>query len=558
MTAGDELVFAPLGGVGEIGMNLSIYGFGPERRRAWLAVDLGVAFGSEELLPGIDLIMPDVRFLAEERANLVGIVLTHAHEDHLGALIDLWPRLRVPVYATPFTAALFEAKRRGEPGAPEIPISVVPLGARFTLGPFDIELVSVAHSIPESNALIIRTPLGTVLHTGDWKLDPTPVLGAPTDEAKLKALGREGVLALIGDSTNAVREGRSPSEADVAKVLAELVRDAPARVAVTTFASNVARIRSAALAGFAAGREIVVIGRAMERVIQVARETGYLDGVGDFRGTDVYGYLPPDKVLALCTGSQGEPRAALARIALDEHPDVSLAKGDRVIFSSRTIPGNEKAVGRIVNGLVRQGVEVISDRTHLVHVSGHPRRAELADMFSWVKPRIAIPVHGEALHLAEHAALARSLGVPTTIVCSDGDLIKLAPEPVGIIDEVPAARLYKDGKLLVEAEGRTVPQRRRLAYNGMVTVALALTEKGELVGDPEVELIGIPELDAAGESMAEIAYDAVKTTFESLPRARRRDPDETAESIRRAVRAAIAERWGKKPVCHVHVLSVGG
>jgi ribonuclease J len=556
MASGDELVFAPLGGVGEIGMNLSIYGFGPAVRRSWLAVDLGVAFGSEELLPGIDLIMPDVRFLAEERRKLVGIVLTHAHEDHFGALIDLWPRLRVPVYATPFTAALFEAKRLGEPGAPEIPIKIVPLGARFSLGPFDIELVSVAHSIPESNALIVRTPLGTLLHTGDWKLDPTPVIGPPTDEAKLKALGEEGVLALIGDSTNAVREGRSPSETDVAKVLADLVRAARGRVAVTTFASNVARIRSAALAAFAADREVVVIGRAMERVIQVARETGYLDGIGDFRGTDVYGHLPPDKVLALCTGSQGEPRAALARIALDEHPDVSLTKGDQVIFSSRTIPGNEKAVGRVVNGLVRQGVEVISDRTHLVHVSGHPRRAELADLFSWVKPRIAIPVHGEALHLAEHAALARSLGVPATIVCRDGDLIKLAPEPAGIIDEVPAARLYKDGKLIVEAEGRTVPLRRRLGYNGMVTVALALTEKGELAADPEVELIGIPELNAAGESMAEIAYDAVKATLESLPRARRRDPDETAESIRRAVRSAIAEHWGKKPVCHVHVLSV--
>jgi ribonuclease J len=558
MASGDELVFAPLGGVGEIGMNLSIYGFGPAARRTWLAVDLGVAFGSEELLPGIDLIMPDVRFLAEERRNLAGIVLTHAHEDHFGALIDLWPRLRVPVYATPFTAALFEAKRLGEPGAPEIPIKVVPLGARFSLGPFDIELVSVAHSIPESNALIIRTPLGTLLHTGDWKLDPTPVIGEPTDEAKLKALGEEGVLALIGDSTNAVREGRSPSETDVAKVLADLVRAARGRVAVTTFASNVARIRSAALAAFAAGREVVVIGRAMERVIQVARETGYLEGIGDFRSTDVYGHLPPDKVLALCTGSQGEPRAALARIALDEHPDVSLAKGDQVIFSSRTIPGNEKAVGRIVNGLVRQGVEVISDRTHLVHVSGHPRRAELEDLFSWVKPRIAIPVHGEDLHLSEHAALARSLGVPATIVCADGDLIKLAPKPAGIIDEVPTARLYKDGKLIVEAEGRTVPMRRRLGYNGMVTVALALTEKGELAADPEVELLGIPELNAAGESMAEIAYDAVKATLESLPRARRRDPDETAESIRRAVRSAIAEHWGKKPVCHVHVLSVPG
>src|SRR5437016_10009183 len=272
----DELVFAPLGGVGEIGMNLAVYGFGDEHRRQWIAVDFGVAF-ADDALPGVDLIMPDIRYLVEERRNVLGLVLTHAHEDHFGALIDLWPRLELPVYATPFTAALLQAKRESEPGAPEIPVNIVPLGGRFTLGPFDIELVSVAHSIPESNALIIRTPLGSVLHTGDWKLDPTPVIGAPTDEAKLRALGAEGVLALVGDSTNAVREGRSPSEADVAKVLADLVRDAPGRVAVTTFASNVARIRSAALAGFGAGREIVVIGRAMERVIQVARETGYLD-----------------------------------------------------------------------------------------------------------------------------------------------------------------------------------------------------------------------------------------------------------------------------------------
>ncbi len=552
----DELVFAPLGGVGEIGMNLSIYGFGSPARRTWLAVDLGVSFGTEELLPGVDLIMPDVRFLVEERRNLAGIVLTHAHEDHFGAVLDLWPRLRVPIYATPFTAALFTAKRLGEPGAPDISVNVVPLGARFSLGPFDIELVSVAHSIPESNALIIRTPLGAVLHTGDWKLDPTPVIGLPTEEGKLKALGDEGALALIGDSTNAVREGRSPSEADVAKSLAELVASAPGRVAVTTFASNVARIRSAAQAAFAAGREVVVIGRAMERVVQVARETGYLDGIGEFRGPDEYGHLPPNKVLALCTGSQGEPRAALARIALDEHPDVTLGKGDRVIFSSRTIPGNEKPVGRIVNGLVRQGVEVISDRTHLVHVSGHPRQAELEDMFRWVRPRIAIPVHGEALHLHEHARLARRLGVPEVVVCQDGDLIRLAPGRAGIVDEVPAARLYKDGRLVVEAEGRTVPDRRRLGFAGIVTVALALTEQGDLADAPDVELTGIPELNAEGESMAEIAYNAAKATFESLPRARRRDPDGVAESVRRAVRAAIAAHWGKKPMCHVHVLTV--
>jgi ribonuclease J len=551
----DELVFAPLGGVGEIGMNLSIYGIGSEARRTWLAVDLGVSFGSEDQ-PGIYLVMPDVRFLAEERRNLVGIVLTHAHEDHFGALIDLWPKLRVPVYATPFTAALFAAKRLGEPGAPDIPIQVVEQGARFALGPFDIEIVPVAHSIPESNALIIRTALGTVLHTGDWKIDPTPVIGLPTDEARLRAVGDEGVLALVGDSTNAVRDGRSPSEVDVAETLAELIASAPGRVAVTTFASNVARIRSAAAAAFAVGREVVVVGRAMERTIQVARETGYLDGIADFRSVDVYGHLPPDKVVALCTGSQGELRAALSRIATDEHPEVTLNKGDRVIFSSRTIPGNERSVNRIINGLVRQGIEVITDRTRLVHVSGHPRRAELEDMYRWVRPRIAIPVHGEALHLNEHADLARRLGVPEVILCQDGDLIRLAPGPAGIVDEVPVARLYKDGRILVEADGRTVPERRRLSFAGVVSVALAVTRTGELAADPEVELTGIPPTDGDGERMADIALAAAVDTFEQLPRARRRDPDAIAESVTRGVRAAIAGRWTKKPVCHVHVLTV--
>src|SRR5499427_5270818 len=472
----DELVFAPLGGVGEIGMNLSLYGFGREASRRWLAVDLGVAFAGDDL-PGVDLVMPDIRFLVEERRNLVGLVLTHAHEDHYGALIDLWPRLKVPLYATPFTAALMEAKRLSEPGSPEIPVTVVPLGGRIKLPPFDIEFVSVAHSIPESNALIIRTKLGTVLHTGDWKLDPTPVIGPPTDEAKLRDLGDAGCLAVVGDSTNAVREGRSPSERDVAKALKELIDSAPGRVAVTTFASNVARIRAVAAAAHDCGREVVLVGRAMERIVQVARETGYFDGVQDFRGTDVYGYLPRDKVVALCTGSQGEPRAALSRIALDEHPDVTLGKGDRVILSSRTIPGNEKAVGRVINGLVRQGIEVITDRTHLVHVSGHPRRSELEDLYGWVRPRIVVPVHGEALHIVEHAALARKVGVPDALRCENGDLVRLSPGPATIVDEVPAARLYKDGKLVVEAAGRTVSLRRRLAYNGMVSVALALTEK---------------------------------------------------------------------------------
>ena len=549
------LVFAPLGGVGEIGMNLSIYGLGDERRRNWLAVDLGVSFASEEQLPGVDLIMPDVRYLVSERRNLAGLVLTHAHEDHFGALLDLWPQLKCPVYATPFTAALLTAKRLGEPGAPEIPITEVALNSRFKVGPFDIELVSVAHSIPESNALIIRTPHGNILHTGDWKIDPTPVVGAPTDEAKLRALGNEGCLALVGDSTNAIRDGRSPSEADVAKSLKDLIGKARQRVAVTTFASNVARIKAVAEGARACGREVVVVGRAMERVVQVARETGYLEGVQDFRDMEAYGYLPPDKVVALCTGSQGEPRAALARIAEDEHPEVTLAKGDRVIFSSRPIPGNEKAIGRVINGLINQGIEVITDRTHLVHVSGHPRRAELEEMMSWVRPKIVVPVHGEALHLSEHAALARRLGA-NVVRCRNGDLIRLAPGDPAIIDAVPAGRVYKDGVLLVEAEAITTTERRRLSFSGIVIVSLALNEKGQLMADPEVDLIGIPERDAEGRVMAEIAYNAVVATFETLPRPQRRDPESVAEAVRRGVRSAIGEAWQKKPMCRVQVLEV--
>jgi ribonuclease J len=555
MANGQQLVFAPLGGIGEIGMNLSIYGLGDDRRHSWLAVDVGVSFASEEHLPGIDLIFPDIRYLAEERKNLAGIILTHAHEDHFGALIDLWPQLRVPVYATPFTAALLEAKRASEPGAPDIPVKIVPLGGRVQIGPFDVELVSMQHSIPEANALIIRTPLGNVLHTGDWKIDPIPVLGALTDEAKLRALGQEGCLALVGDSTNAVREGRSPSETDVAETLAELIRTASGRVAVTTFASNVARLRAVAEAARAASREVVVVGRSMERITQVARETGYLDGVPDFRSAEFYGHLPPDKVVALCTGSQGEPRAALARIAEDQHPSVTLAKGDRVIFSARAIPGNEKAVGRVLNGLIEQGIEVITDRTHLVHVSGHPRQAELEELIGWVKPKILIPAHGESLHLHEHARLARRLGVPTVIECRNGDLVELAPQP-GIIDEVPAGRVYKDGALLIAADARTIADRRRLSFAGAVSVAMAVTESGELAADPEIDLIGIPERGRDGALMSNIAFDAAIETFENLPRARRRDPDSVANAVRGAVRGAIAQNWGKKPMCHVHVLAV--
>jgi ribonuclease J len=537
-------------------MNLYLYGIGKGPQRSWLAVDLGVSFGDEEHLPGIDLIMADVALLEKERKNLVGLVLTHVHEDHFGAIMDLWPRLKCPIYATQFSAALFKAKCEAERVPPKIPVTVVRSGGRIDIGPFNVEFIPVAHSIPEAHALAIRTTAGLVVHTGDWKIDLTPIIGKPTDEKRLRELGDEGVLALIGDSTNAVRDGRSPSETEVAKTIAELVKNAKGRVAVTTFASNVSRLRAVADAAREAGREVVVVGRAMERMVQVARETGYMDGVQNFRSAEYYGHFPPDKVLALCTGSQGEPRAALARIANDDHPQVTLNKGDCVIFSSRTIPGNEKSVGAIINGLINLGIEVITDRDGLVHVSGHPRRDEMREMISWVRPQLLIPVHGEALHLHEHAKLARAAGVPKVLVCKNGDLVRLGPGEPAIIGQVPSGRLYKDGTILEESKSRAVVERRKLAFAGCAFIAFALTDKGELVDDPEVDLVGIPEKNMAGEALDDLAYDAVIATVETLPRAKRRDPDAVAEAVRRAVRSALNGEWGKKPLVHVHVLTV--
>jgi ribonuclease J len=550
-----ELVFCALGGIGEIGMNMALYGYGPAAKRQWLMVDCGVSF-ADVSLPGVDLVMPDTRFIDEQRKNLLGIVLTHAHEDHFGALIHLWPRLQVPVFATKFTAALLEAKRLHEPDAPKIDLRVIPSKSRFSLGSFDIELVNVAHSIPESNALAIRTPAGMVVHTGDWKIDETPVIPPVTDREKLMALGDEGVLALVCDSTNAIREGRSPSERDVAKSLGEIIASKKGRVAVTTFASNVGRIRSIAEAAMENDRSVVIVGRAMERVCQVARECGLLDGIPDFLSPENYGFLPREKVVAILTGSQGEPRAALARIARAEHPEVTIAKGDTVIFSSRTIPGNEKAVGSIINGLVKQGAEIVTDRNQLVHVSGHPRRGELTDMYQWTRPKIAIPVHGEAWHLSEHAALARSLGVPEVLVAGDGAIISLKAGDSKVVDEAPTGRLCLDGDILINAADETVPQRRRLSWSGTISVAMALSDKGDIVSEPDVKFAGLPLRTTDGRNMDDVIADAALLVLESLPKPKRRDPDAVEIAVERAVRSAVNAVWGKKPVCHVIVLVV--
>jgi ribonuclease J len=546
-----ELVFMALGGIGEIGMNCYLYGLGPADDRRWLMVDLGITFPEGENDPGVDVILPDLRYIEAERSSLAGIVLTHAHEDHFGAVIELWPRLRAPIFATPFTAALLRAKLAEYGGRLELPITEVALGSRFEVGPFGVALMEMAHSIPESNALLLSTPFGTVLHTGDWKLDPTPLIGAPTDKDRLVRLGAEGVLAVVCDSTNALRDGRSPSEADVARSLAEIVKNAKRRVAVTIFASNVARIRAVAEAARTAGRRLVVAGRAMHRVIQVAIETGYLPDNFEYEDQNRFSEFRAEEVVVLCTGSQGEPRAALARIAADEHSDVELDRGDLVIFSSRTIPGNERPVGQIQNRLIDLGCELVTDADALVHVTGHPRRGELVEMYAAVKPRIAIPMHGEARHLVAHARLARSAGVKQVVPIRNGDMVRLAPGPGEVIDRAPVGRLFRDGNLLVPGDEGPVRERRSLAYAGIVIVALARSGRGNIAPDAEVVLDGVPASDAQGRDMADIARRAVEGTLASIPRDRQRDVEMVREAVRRAVRAAVDDAWGKRPVVKV-------
>jgi ribonuclease J len=551
----NEFVFVPLGGVGEIGMNLALYGFGRKGHLKWLMVDCGVGF-ADPGLAGIDLIIPDIRFIEEMRADLAGLVITHGHEDHIGAVADLWPRLGCPVYATRFAAALLEAKRLAEPGAPDVQITAVAQGAALAIGPFDVEFIAMAHSIPESSALAIRTPLGTILHSGDWKIDAAPGIGKPTDAKRLAAIGAEGVLALVSDSTNILREGVSPSEADVSKTLRDIVGDASGRVVVTTFASNVARIRAVAEAAMTAKRTVVLVGRAMERVVAVARECGYLDGIPDFFSQDAFAHMPRDKLVMLATGSQGEKRSAIARISEGDHPMVTLNPGDKVIFSSRTIPGNERAVGRIINNLIRSGVEVITDRTALVHASGHPRRGEVAQLYAWTRPQIAIPAHGEDIHLAEHAALAKLQGTQHVIAARNGDVVLLAPGPPGIIGEVPSGRICKDGNSLIPSGDEALKTRQRLAFSGIVTIALAVNSKGDLLGVPDVMTAGIPARARDGAAIDTIVDDALFQTFDHLPRQKRHDADIVSAAIEKAVSSAVAAVWGKRPAVHVLVVEV--
>jgi len=545
-----ELLFLPLGGAGEIGMNLNLYGYDGK----WLMVDLGVTFGDDSV-PGIEVVMPDPSFIEERRDDLIGLVLTHAHEDHIGAVQYLWRRLRCPIYATAFTASVLRRKLAEAGLEREARITEIPLSGRFALGPFELELITLTHSIPEPNALAIRTPAGTVLHTGDWKFDTDPLVGPVADEAALRRVGAEGVLALVGDSTNVFRPGESGSESAVRESLIELVGRFEQRVAVACFASNVARLESAAAAAAANGRRAALVGRSLRRMDEAARENGYLDDTPPFLSEEAAAGLPDDEVLLLCTGSQGEPRAALARIAHGTHPHIVLEQGDAVIFSSRIIPGNEKAIGRLQDQLVRLGVQVLTEQNHFVHVSGHPARDELARMYAHVRPRVAIPVHGEVRHLVEHAKLARDCQVPASLVVENGSVVRLGPGEPAVIDQVPSGRLGLDGNRLLPLAGTIVRERQRMVSNGAAVATLVVDREGRLIAEPVITVHGLVDAESDDPVVASLRA-ALREALGQMPPGARRDDGAVREVARSAVRRVLKNDLGRRPVTEIHVVRV--
>ncbi len=545
-----ELVFVPLGGAGEIGMNLNLYGYGPTGNETWVMVDLGVTF-SDGSLPGVDVILPDPTFIEERRDKLAGLVLTHAHEDHIGAVQYLWNRLKCPIYATPFTLSVLRRKLsennfRGDPEIIEVPLS-----GQFDVGPFHMELITLTHSIPEPNAIAITTPVGTVMHTGDWKFDPDPVIGPAADEEALKRFGDEGVLAIVCDSTNVFDPGTSGSEADIYDNLSALIANCEGRVAVACFATNVARLETIAKAAIANGRDVVLAGRSLGRITDAARENGYLEDIPAFLTEEDAGYLPDDKTLIICTGSQGEPRAALSRIASGDHRRITLGPGDTVIFSSRMIPGNEPSINRLQDQLVRRGVEVITAKDHMIHVSGHPARDELARMYQHVRPRISVPVHGELRHLVAHAELARQCQVPEAFVVENGMALRLGPDAPGVIDHVRAGRLVVDGSRVVAVDSETVRGRTRAMWNGFAVLTLAL-KGGKLADEMQISTSGLYDDDDAPE--LDSVRLAVRDALAKLSAIALRDDELVLETARIAARRALRIVTDKRPVTRVHLV----
>ena len=553
----DELVFLPLGGSNEIGMNFNLYGYGPPDARQWIVVDVGVTFG-DQTTPGVEIILPDPSYAESIAGDILGIVLTHAHEDHIGAMPWLWPKLRAPVYATPFTAFLLREKLRDAGILDECPITEVPLDGNIRLGPFDVTLITITHSIPEPNGLAIRTPLGTVLHTGDWKIDPDPLIGGRTDIGAIRRLGDEGVLAMVCDSTNVFVDGEAGSEAEVRVALNSLVGQLTGKVAVACFASNVARMDSSIRAAQANDRRVCLVGRSMHRMAAAARSVGLFKDVQPFITDAEAGFFPDDKVLYLCTGSQGESRAALSRIGEGTHPHVNLGKGDACIFSSRVIPGNEVPIRNMQNKLADRGVRLYTDRDHPhIHVSGHPCRDELKQMYQWARPQIAVPTHGERRHLLEHVALAGELQIPQAIAPRNGDMVRLAPGRAEIIGEAPAGRLYVDAGMVTPENGEALRERRHAASNGVLHVSLVLDRKGKIVAGPQLSAVGLPGDEDYGlaEALDDLSAEASEA-LDNLDRAALQDDQAVRAMVTRKVKKACQRIWDRRPIVETVVLRV--
>ena len=550
--AGDEILFVPLGGVGDIGMNCALYGHAGR----WILVDLGIMFG-DETTPGIEVIVPDTAAAEAVRARLDAIVITHAHEDHIGAVPHLWPELGAPVHVTPFSAAFLRRKLRDERTEGEVTVVEHRPGERFSAGPFELEYLPMAHSIPEPNALVIRTPAGTVFHTGDWKLDPGPVVGDPVDEGIFRRLGDEGVAAMVCDSTNATIDGASGSEADLLSSLTDLVASKGNRVVFACFASNVARLDTVTRAVAANGRSVALVGRSLKRMDEIARQCGYLADIPAFVSEQHAGYLPRSNAAMICTGSQGEPRAALARIASGSHPHVELESGDTLVFSSRTIPGNERAVARLQDRFARMGVEVVTSKDAFVHVSGHPGRDELRRMYGWIRPKSAVPVHGELHHLRAHARLARDCGVGTVAEIEDGVLLRISENEVERVGAIPVGRLGLDGGRLVPLDSEHVRARRQLSEQGVVTVSIVLNGRGKVLAAPRVSSRGIAADDEVRGLASELTGRGTHA-LERLNAAQRRDDDTVEDAVRTAVRRHVRSNYGRRPLVEIHVMRIDG
>ena len=546
----DDLLFVPLGGSGEIGMNVNLY----HHQDSWIMVDLGISF-PDDSTPGVDVILPDLSFIAERRKKLNGLVLTHGHEDHLGAIPYLWSQIGCPIYGSAFTLALLRRKLTESHGDFDIPLNEMGMNAPRQIGAFEIEMIALNHSIPDPVALAIRSAAGTILHTGDWKFDKAPVLGTDTDATRLRAVGDAGVLAMVGDSTNAMIKGRTGSESEAQQGLSEVIAKASGRVAVTCFASNVARINSICMAAQANGRAVAIVGRALNRAISAAREVGYLNDLADFVQENDIDLLPPSSLVIVCTGTQGEPRAAMARIAAGTHETVSLQAGDTVIYSSRQIPGNETAIARVQDMLIRRNINLITDHEAPVHVSGHPSRDEMVDMYGLVRPKIAIPVHGTARHLQAHAELAKACQVQQTLVPDNGAMIRLNGAEAVVIDSVHTGAMTSEKGNIIELQSDILRSRRRMLWNGVVTVSVILNKSGHLCVLPSVAQTGIGDGAVASDFVA-AAILAVEEAIEALGKTARRQDSSVEEVVSQAVRRVARSMFGLRPIAQVHIMRV--